>query len=61
MSMVGLTFLCIALFFLVLAEMSDSYELQDVATRFLGLMVLFLLFCLFVDGVLAVLITLGGK
>lgn len=61
MSMVGLTFLCIALFFLVLTEMSDSYELQDVATRFLGLMILFLLFCLFVDGVLAVLITLGGK
>lgn len=61
MSMVGLTFLCMALFFLVLAEMSNSYELQDVATRFLGLMVLFLLFCLFVDGVLAILITLGGK
>ena len=61
MSMVGLTFLCMALFFLVLAEMSDSLELQDVATRFLGLMVLFLIFCLFVDGALAVLITLGGK
>lgn len=44
MSMVGLTFLCIAMFFLVLAEMSDSLELQDVATRFLGLMILFLLF-----------------
>lgn len=57
MSMVGLTFLCIALFFLVLTEMSDSYELQNVATRFLGLMVLFLIFCLFVDGVL---IIMGG-
>lgn len=57
MSMLGLTFLCMALFFLVLAEMSDSLELQDVATRFLGLMVLFLIFCLFVDGVL---IIVGG-